>query len=134
MICTDERASLRTRASDSQPSVTAVRPGEVPDVEKKATAGQGRVAPCALYASASSLTIRNGGAAPYVVGGPGEAARVTVTTPDWADIAVFSEGRARGNGWLRYTVRSVSKKAGVYTVRLTTPCGSQNIPMTVTRP
>ena len=87
-----------------------------------------------MYASANSLTIRNGGMAALLVGGPGEAGRVTVTTPHWSDIAVFAEGRAGGNGWLRYSVKSVSNKPGVYTVRFTTPCGSQTIAVTVTRP
>ena len=91
------------------------------------------MAPCALYASADSLNVRNGGAASLVVGGPGEQGRVTVTTPDWSDIAVFSEGPTGRNGWVRYSVRSVSKKPGVYSVRFTTPCGSQNIPVTVAR-
>lgn len=109
-------------------------PAATPDVAKRATAAQGRSTPCGLYASAGSLSIRNGGAAALIVGGPGEAGRVNVTTPDWADIAVFSEGRAGGNGWVRYSVRSVSKRAGVFTVRFTTPCGSQTIPVTVTRP
>jgi hypothetical protein len=110
------------------------RPAGAQEVEKRATAVQGRAAPCALYASANSLTIRNGGAAALVVGGPGEAGRVTVSTPHWSDIAVLSEGRVGGNGWVKYSVRSVSKKPGVYTVRFTTPCGSQTIPVTVTRP
>ena len=110
------------------------RPAGAPDVVKRASAVQGRAAPCALYASAGSLTIRSGGTASLVVGGPGEAGRVTATTPHWSDIAVFAEGRAGGGGWLRYSVKSVSKKPGVYTVRFTTPCGSQTISVTVTRP
>jgi hypothetical protein len=112
-----------------------VRDAGRPEVEKRATAvQQGRAAPCALYVSANSLTLRNGGAATLLIGGPGEAGRITVSTPHWSDIAVFAEGRAGGNGWLRYSVRSVSKKPGVYVVRFTTPCGSQTVPVTVTRP
>jgi hypothetical protein len=114
----------------------AALPGGASHVERRGRAVQGEAGglPCALYASAGSLAVRNGGAASLVVGGPGEAGRVTVSTPDWADIAVFPEGRAGGNGWTRYSVRSVSKRAGVYTVRFKTPCGSQNIPVTVARP
>jgi hypothetical protein len=114
---------------------TAKSPDEVPDVKKKVAAGQGtdRVVPCALYASANSLTMHGGGAA-LVLGGAGEAGRVTVTTPDWSNIAVFPEGRTGGNGWVRYSVRSVSKRAGVYRVHFKTPCGSQTILVTVTRP
>jgi hypothetical protein len=127
-------ASL-TREAGSSGKATAERNRvESAKAEPGAGRARGRAAPCALYASAGSLTIRNGGAASLVVGGPGEQGHVTVTTPDWADIAVFSEGRAGGNGWLRYSVRSVGKRAGVYTVRLKTPCGSQNIPVTVARP
>ncbi|HEY0171565.1 MAG TPA: hypothetical protein VGB98_11120 [Pyrinomonadaceae bacterium] len=103
-------------------------------MRSKAVQGQGRPATCALYASADSLSIRGGGAAALFVGGPGEAGRVTVTTPDWSNIAVFSEGRAGGNGWLRYSVRSVGSRSGVYTVRFTTPCGSRNIRVTVVQP
>jgi hypothetical protein len=117
------------------PAKTTGRLSGSPEVDtKRATAGQGRVAPCALYASVGSLTIRNGGAATLVVGGPGGEGRVTVTTPDWSDIALLSEGRVGVNGWMRYSVRSVSKRPGLYTVRFKTPCGSQTIPVTVTRP
>jgi hypothetical protein len=146
---TDEEGAVKRRAAvvapvaseESRRAKPDGRPGDVPDagkkapdVGKKATVGQGRALPCGLYASMGSLTIRLGGAASLVLGGPGEAGRVTVTTPDWSDIAVFSEGRTGGNGWMRYSVRSISKRAGVYTVRFTTPCGSKTIPVTVTRP
>jgi len=104
------------------------------DAEAKARPRAGGAAPCAPYASAGALTLRGGGAATLVVGGPGSPGRVAVTTPDWADIAVFSEGRAGGNGWVRYSVRSVSRKQGVYTLHFKTPCGSQSVPVTVTRP
>ena len=111
-----------------------VRTAVVPGVEKRAVAEreQSRATPCALYASAGSLTLRGGGAAPLVLGGPGEGGHVTVATPDWSNIALLYEGRT-GNGWSRYSVRSVSGRAGVYTVRFTTPCGSKTIPVTVTR-
>lgn len=150
-----ERQGATPRASavkaEGRPSAAGVRPttreaasptdaaGERVATEgasaaRRAVRGQGGAAPCAPYASAGALTLRGGGAAALVVGGPGEQGRVSVTTPDWADIAVLSEGRAGGNGWLRYSVRSVSRRAGVYTVRLSTPCGSQNIRVTVTAP
>jgi hypothetical protein len=114
----------------------AKSPDEVPDVKKKTAAGQGKgmTAPCALYASANTLTVRGGDAASFVLGGPGGEGRVTVTTPDWSNIVVFPEGRTGGNGWVRYSVRSVSNRAGVYRVHFKTPCGSLTIPVTVTRP
>jgi hypothetical protein len=119
----------------SPPAKPEVRQEIVPGGERGTTSGreQGRAAPCALYASAGSLTVRGGGATPLVLGGPGESGRVSVNTPDWSNIAVLYEGRT-GNGWMRYTVRSVSNRPGVYAVRFITPCGSKTIPVTVTRP
>jgi hypothetical protein len=124
-----KRDAVETAKDVSPSAKPAERPGGTQDVKSKA--GQGKVVPCALYASSSSLTVRSGGAAALVLGGPGDGGRVEVTTPDWSDIAVFPEGRAAGNGWVRYSVRSVSKRAGVYRVHLKTPCGSQTIPVTV---
>lgn len=98
----------------------------VPDVKPAAAKRAAAPSPCALYASAVSLSLRGGGSAPLVLGGPG---RVTVTTPDWADIAVFNEGRtgAGERAWTRYIVKSVSDRAGNYTLRLDSPCGSQTV-------
>lgn len=129
----DEAAPVASDAGAA--AKNAKSPDEVPDVKKKTAAGQGKgmTAPCALYASANSLAVRGGGAAAFVLGGPGEG-RVTVTTPDWSDIVVFPEGRTGGNGWVRYSVRSVSKRTGVYRVYFKTPCGSRTIPVTVTWP
>ena len=120
------------REASRQPKVEVSR-GSRWEVLKGAASGrqqQNRAAPCALYASAGALTLRGGGAAPLVLGGPSEAGRVAVTTPDWSNIAVLYEGRA-GNGWSKYSVRSVSGRPGVYTVRFATPCGSKTIPVTV---
>ncbi|MBV8859855.1 MAG: hypothetical protein JOZ02_23190 [Acidobacteria bacterium] len=113
---------------------TVARTAVAPEVLKGAEPlrGQARPAPCALYASASTLTIRGGGAAFLVLGGPGESGAVNVSTPSWADIAVFREGPAAGgNGWVRYTVKSVSKRPGLYTVHFSTHCGSQTVTVTV---
>ena len=88
--------------------------------------------PCVPYASASSLGVRVGGAAPLILGGPGVGVRVNVSTPDRSELAVIYEGPAGGDkGWLRYSVRSIGRRPGRYTVRYSTPCGSQTIPVTV---
>lgn len=93
---------------------------------------QGQPKPCGLYASASSLRVRLGGAVPLILGGPGEGVRINVGTPDWAQLAIIYEGPAAGhNGWLSYSVRSVGHRPGLYTVRFSTSCGSQSIPVTV---
>jgi hypothetical protein len=88
--------------------------------------------PCALYVSASSLSVRAGGASPLILGGPGVGVRINVSTPDWSALAVIYEGPAAGRrGWLRYSVRSVGSRPGLYTVHVSSPCGSQTILVTV---
>lgn len=99
-----------------------------------AAGARGVEAPCAPYTSAGALNIRGGGAATVVIGGPGRQGRVTVATPNWSDIVVLSEGPAGGGGWMKYSVKSVSGRPGVYAVHVRTPCGAQTIPVTVGRP
>jgi hypothetical protein len=123
----DGPTSGEQRASAQTVGRNDVRPGAA----ATAARAQGGNAPCAPYASAGALTIANGGGATLVLGGQG---RVVVTTPDWSDIAVLFEGRAGGNGWVRYSVRSVSKRTGAFAVSVKTPCGSLTIPVTVVRP
>lgn len=94
-------------------------------------AAQAQSGPCTSYASASSLSVRVGGAASLILGGPGVGVRINVGTPDWAQIAVIYEGPAGHNGWVKYSVRSIGRRPGLYTVRVSTPCGSQTIPVTV---
>lgn len=122
-----ESKAARPSASEAEaPSETASR---------KNAPSKGAASPCPLYASASALTVRGGGEAALVLGSHGQQGRLAVTTPNWADIAVFSEGNAGGNrGWMRYSVRSVSKRAGAFSVRVNGPCGSLTIPVKVVRP
>lgn len=111
----------------------AETPGET--AGRKNAPARRAASPCPLYASASALAVRDGVGATLVLGGPGRQGRVSVTTPDWADIAVFSEGAAGGSmGWMKYSVRSVSKRAGVFSVRVSGDCGSLIIPVRVVRP
>lgn len=130
----EKRAS--GRGEDATSDVGLPQGERAAATKSKSVKGAGRAAPCAGYASSDSLTLRLGGAASLVLGGPGGRGPVTVTTPDWSDIAVFPEGRA-GAGkpvWSTYTVRSVSKRAGRYTLHVKSPCNSQTIKVRVTPP
>jgi hypothetical protein len=95
--------------------------------------GQGASGRCTLSASAGSVTISGGGMASITlrVGRANSPASVTAATPDWSDIAVFSEPGTGDS--LNYSIRSVSNRAGVYRVSFRTPCGSKTVPVTVVR-
>jgi hypothetical protein len=102
----------------------------------RATGGGGR---CILSTDAGALKIRGDGGSATItlrLNGTTGPARIAASTPDWSDVVVFAGSQAYGNGvevrW--YTIRSVSKRAGTYSVSFTTPCGSKTIPVTVTQP
>lgn len=128
-----------TTAGDESPSgKTAGVPGRTPSVEARAMGGRapGRIGPCTLFADASALTIRSGGGSNTItlkLNGAESAARINASTPNWSDIVVFAEPHASVNGgWVKYSIRSVSKRAGIYRVNFTTPCGAKSIAVTVT--
>ncbi len=97
----------------------------------------GRKSPgkCSISTSESALTISsNGGSSTIAVGLDGWSgpAQVSATTASWSDIVVFSDPQARqSDGPVKYSVVSVSKKAGPYNVIFRSPCGSKTIPITV---
>jgi hypothetical protein len=125
----EDEATKLDKTAEALGGVSVVKQGA------QAARTQGGATPCAVYASQDALTLRAGGAAVLVLGGLGQQGRVTVTTPDWSNIAVLSEGTAGGGrGWMRYSVRSVSARAGAYALHVRTPCGSKTIPVTVRLP
>jgi hypothetical protein len=134
----DARADAPVKSGEEKPSHASSssegETSEAPPTSKAARRTQGALAPCAPYASAGALNIRSGGVATLIIGGPGGQSPPTLTTPNWADIAVLPEGRAGEKGWVRYSVRSVSKRPGRFAVQVKTACGSLNIPVTVAHP
>ena len=104
-------------------------------VESNVRDGRGQAVSgrCTLSASAGSVTISGGGMASITlrVGRANGPASVTAATPDWSDIAVFSEPGTGDS--LKYSIRSVNNRAGVYRVSFRTPCGSKTVPVTVVR-
>jgi hypothetical protein len=116
-----EKSSEKIKTGEGDDSATASG--------VKAARRQAGVGPCSLSASASSVTVRAGGAASVTLSfDAGEL--VTASTPDWADIAVFAESKSAGAQ--RFSIRSVSKRAGVYRASFRTPCGSKSVQVTVT--
>ncbi|MBC7930745.1 MAG: hypothetical protein H7Z38_09320 [Rubrivivax sp.] len=126
----DEAASVKADGASGRPPV-----GEAKMMVGR---GRGKVGPCTLLTDARALTIRSGGSATITLrlNGAPDSASINAATPNWSDIVVFAGAQTSGNGvsvrW--YTIRSVSKRAGVYRVSFSTPCGSKTIPVTVTQP
>ncbi len=93
--------------------------------------------PCRLLVSERSLSLRAGGGSGTItvssqgVDGP---ARVTATTKNWPDVVVFPELRGNPGGPVKYSVISVSKRAGTYAVNFQSPCGTKTVPVTIRQP
>jgi serine/threonine protein kinase len=63
----------------------------------------------------------------------GKATGVSATTPDWSDIVVFSEPQLINGdtSLIKYSVKSISKKAGTYRLQLKSRCGSKSVTVKV---
>lgn len=116
-----------------QPKLTTMPP----DIKAKSTPDQkpGGGDPCTMSVSRGSLAIRgNGGSGTITVNvnGLSRPANITAGTADWSDIVVFPEPKTLGSGGSsKYSIISVGKRVGTFTVNFRSPCGSKVIPVTV---
>jgi hypothetical protein len=84
----------------------------------------------------SELTINQGASAlvRLSLDGSDQFSGIKSATPDWAHIIILSEPRndadTQANA-ARYTISSIGKTAGIYTVTFTSPCGAKEIKVAV---
>ncbi len=90
---------------------------------------------CTFSVSEEPLTLRSNGGSiiiPVNFSGADGAASLSASTPNWADIAVFAETKTNIEpGVYNYSITSVSKRAGTYTVVFKSPCGTKKITVNV---
>lgn len=97
-------------------------------------AGASASSPCALVLADESLSLASGASSVIVVRleGEGDLARTTATTPNWSDIIVLREPTSASEpDTARFTITSISKTAGTYTVTIKSPCGAKDVAVTV---
>jgi outer membrane biosynthesis protein TonB len=93
--------------------------------------------PCALTAAETTLNVKaNGGSATVALSLDNYAsrhpARITPSTPNWADISILAEPRAPADGNVsRFTIISNSPKTGAFLVTFASPCGKQQVTVNV---
>lgn len=123
-------------ASEPQPTptpdpATSRRPRTTERTAEKAAGSE----QCVFNVSEEPLTLRSNGGSiiiPVSFNGAGGAASLTASTPNWADIAVFSETKTNiESGVFNYSITSVSKRTGTYTVIFKSPCGTKKITVNV---
>lgn len=121
-----------TETPTPQPSPT---PAPQTETESKPERGASGDSVCALTSSVrDSLTIPRGGSGSLTVSfaGAGGASRIEAATVNWSDIIVLAEPRASADSTdAKFTISSISQKAGDYTVTFKVPCGSKKLTIIV---
>jgi tetratricopeptide (TPR) repeat protein len=125
-------ASDVARPSSSVASLTENRPRRT-----TASTGAGARQGCALVVSEESLKVRkHGGTTTFTVtlenySGP-KPPRIVPSTSNWADIIILAEPRTETDGeTARFTVSSISSRAGTFLLNLTSPCGKRQVTVNV---
>jgi tetratricopeptide (TPR) repeat protein len=90
---------------------------------------------CTVKVSESALTIQNNGGRALIeltLDAGTSMDGITATTSDWSDLAVFPEPKSTTNsGVASFSITSITKKTGIYTVTFKTPCGSKDVTVRV---
>ncbi|MCA1566821.1 MAG: hypothetical protein LC803_14490 [Acidobacteria bacterium] len=90
---------------------------------------------CALVLGTSALELNNnGGSASVVVTleGGSNLAGINATTANWSDIIILREPQADSDtNSVKFTVTSISKTTGNFNVAFKSPCGTQELAVTV---
>ncbi|MBD0326751.1 MAG: hypothetical protein ICV68_09980, partial [Pyrinomonadaceae bacterium] len=89
---------------------------------------------CTFSVSDEPVTVRsNGGSIIIPVNLSGaDPGSLQASTPDWADIAVFAEPKTNiESGIFNYSITSVSKRTGTFSVVFKSPCGTKKITVNV---
>ncbi|HEY0083563.1 MAG TPA: hypothetical protein VGB61_12285, partial [Pyrinomonadaceae bacterium] len=119
--------------AQTQSTSPAASPAAARGDAKSAKTGRG--ASCALVLGASALELTNSGGSASVVAnleGSADLASVKAATTSWSDIIILREpqGHAAANS-LKFTITSISKTTGNFNVTFNSPCGAQELTVTV---
>ena len=92
---------------------------------------------CALALDAESLFVNSGGAVSLIArierqdSDGGNAGEITATTPNWSDILILRDSSPAGDGAFKFTITSVNKSTGAFTVVFKSPCGTKELSVAV---
>jgi hypothetical protein len=85
--------------------------------------------------SASALELSNSGGSASVVAsleGSANLAGVSAATANWSDIIILREPQDNADtGSIKFTITSISKTVGNFNVVFKSPCGAQQLSVTV---
>ena len=120
-----------TPAAAIPPSV--VSETEAAPSENKRRRGA-RAEKCAISVNQTALEINHGGSTSLIVSfdTPVSADRVRAATNNWSDIIVLAEPPSPTDAnTLKFTISSISRAVGTFIITFTSPCGKQEVAVTV---
>ncbi len=90
---------------------------------------------CALNLNSNALELKNSGGTASVIlslEGGSNLAGITAVTSDWSDIIILREPQGTADtASLKFTITSISKTTGKFKVTFKSPCGTQELTVTV---
>lgn len=137
-----ETRPVEPAAKDEQPAAqpqappatnTAPTPQTSPgEARRERRVGEG----CAILLSEESLTIDSSTGSTTItvtLDGLSSADGINAVSNDWSDIAIFPEPKKDGasSNTRTFSVTSMSKKTGTFTITFKTPCGTKDVTVTV---
>lgn len=126
----------RPTASPEQPAAAEASSQNAAAPEPTPTASTASSRPaksdgkCSFAIDVDTITIRNNGGRGTITVTLSGSDKITPSTRDWPDISVFAQS-LREYGTFPFTVTSISKRPGRYTVSFSTPCGSKDVTVIV---
>ncbi|MDQ3256912.1 MAG: hypothetical protein M3R15_23970 [Acidobacteriota bacterium] len=93
-----------------------------------------RAEKCAISVNQTALEINHGGSTSLIVSfdTPVSADRVRAATNNWSDIIVLAEPPSSTDAnTLKFTISSISRAVGTFIITFTSPCGKQEVAVTV---
>lgn len=130
----------REEVAQTRAEVKEERAGEKDSAGAARVSGSHRVGgaggACAATLSETAVRLKAGGGSAVVsvqLEGVADLTKIRPATPNWADIVILAEPRtdADAENARRFTISSVSGKPGLYNVTFNTPCGKQEVAVTV---
>ncbi|HLL75387.1 MAG TPA: tetratricopeptide repeat protein [Pyrinomonadaceae bacterium] len=127
---TVETGNAKTAADAARPAETAGAPSRAGRTRRTFPTRE----QCTLAVAGESLSLAVGGSATIVarLEGGGDLTRLTATTPHWSDIVILREPSNDAEpDTARFTINSISRTPGTFSVALKSPCGTKEITITV---
>ena len=118
-------------APPAESAATTARPGRT---RRSHPLRQQPQAKCALVVPEDALAVAVGSSGTLAVRleGGGDLTRLTATTPNWSDIIILREpANETEPDTARFTISSINKTPGTFTVAVKSPCGAKEISINV---